>query len=281
MTRLLFAVLAGGAVSVVGWLGTRLLFGSPLFARRNVRGIDVPVGVGCLAVLAAVAVQAGFSVFDTARATASGYQRAGGIVLIAALGFGLIGLIDDLVGDQGDKGFTGHLRALASGRLTTGSLKLIGGGLIALTVAGTMADGLAQLLVGASVVALAANSANLFDRAPGRVGKVAMVCFVLLVLFTPTDRYPALVVVAGFMGGLCGLFPFDLREHLMLGDAGANPLGAVLGVGVVMTTGTGTQLVVLSVLLAINIAGERVSFSSVIDRVAPLRVLDELGRRPR
>ena len=281
MTRLLVAVCAGGAVSVAAWLGARNLFASPLFARRNVRGIDVPVGAGFLAVLATLAVHAGFSVLDAARSSVPSDRGAGGIVLVAALGFGLLGMIDDLVGDQGDKGFAGHLRALASGRLTTGSLKLIGGGLVGLSVVAFVTNELPELVVGAAVVALAANTANLFDRAPGRVTKVALVCFAILVVLTPVDRYRLLVLVGGFVGAVVGLFPFDLREHLMLGDAGANPLGAVLGVGVVMTTGMGTQLVVLGALLAINIAGERVSFSTIIDRVTPLRGFDQLGRRPR
>jgi hypothetical protein len=34
------------------------------------------------------------------------------------------------------------------------------------------------------------------------------------------------------------------------------------------------------VLVAVNVAGDRVSFSALIDRTGPLRTLDQLGRRP-
>lgn len=281
MTRLLIALVIGASASALAWLGARGLFAAPIFARRNVRGLDVPVGAGFLAVVAVVGVHGIFLVFDAVRVPADSYAAAGSAVLVAALGFGLLGIVDDLAGDNGDKGFTGHLRALASGRLTTGAIKLVGGGLLGLTVAGPSANGLGELLLGGAVVALAANTANLFDRAPGRVTKVAVVAFVALVLLTPSDLQPLLVMVGGFVGAVLGLFPFDLREQLMLGDAGANPLGAVLGVGVILTTGPTTQLLVLLTLIVINILGERMSFSAAIERFAPLRALDQLGRRPR
>jgi hypothetical protein len=37
---------------------------------------------------------------------------------------------------------------------------------------------------------------------------------------------------------------------------------------------------VLAVLVALNVAAEVVSLSSVIDHTPPLRILDRLGRRP-
>ncbi len=282
MIRLLLAAVLGGACSALAWRGARGLFAGPLFARRNVRGVDVPVGVGLLAVLAAAAGHAVLSVADVIADGGPGDDLSGRVlVLVTALGFGLLGIVDDLVGDHGDKGFRGHLRALASGRLTTGGLKLVGGGLLALGVAGAVADDLGSLLVGAAVVALAANTANLFDRAPGRVTKVALLAAVVLVAVTGAAERHQLVGAALVVGAVLGLLVFDLGEQLMLGDAGANPLGAVLGVGVVLTTGTAVQLVVLVVLVAVNLAGERVSFSAVIERTAPLRALDQLGRRPR
>ncbi|MBA3303588.1 MAG: hypothetical protein H0U26_06935, partial [Acidimicrobiia bacterium] len=71
----------------------------------------------------------------------------------------------------------------------------------------------------------------------------------------------------------------DLGERLMLGDTGANAIGAALGFGVVITTSLGTRVALAVVLLALNLASEVVSFSSVIERVAPLRALDRFGRR--
>lgn len=280
MTRILAALFLGLGVAGATWLAARGLFASPIFARRNVRGVEVPVGAGILAVLTVVAVQACFGVADVARDVVGDDSRGRILAVATGLGFGLVGIVDDLVGDHGDKGFGGHLRALGSGRLTTGGLKLLGGGLMSLGVGAYVADDVGELLVAASVIALGANTANLFDRAPGRVTKVALVAFAVLVVVTPGAERFGLVGVAALVGAVAGLFVFDLSEQLMLGDAGANPLGAVLGLGVVLTTGTVTQLVVLGVLVAVNVAGDRVSFSAVIDRTGPLRTLDQLGRRP-
>ncbi len=66
---------------------------------------------------------------------------------------------------------------------------------------------------------------------------------------------------------------------MMLGDAGANPLGATLGLATVLAVSPMTRNWVLVVLLALNLVSERVSFSRVIERVPPLRVIDRAGRR--
>lgn len=281
MSRILAALFLGGGLAGGAWLGTRGLFASPIFARRNVRGLDVPVGAGILAVLATVGVQAIFSVVDVARNVVGADGPGRMLAVVTALGFGLLGMIDDLAGDHGDKGFRGHLRALGSGRVTTGGLKLLGGGLIGLGVAAAVAHDLGELAASAAVIALAANTANLLDRAPGRVTKVALLAFVVLLAATPTLERFGLVGVAAMVGAVVGLFTFDLSEHLMLGDAGANALGAVLGLGVVLTTQPSTQIVVLVALVVVNVAGERVSFSEVIARVPVLRAFDQLGRHRR
>jgi hypothetical protein len=87
------------------------------------------------------------------------------------------------------------------------------------------------------------------------------------------------LALAAAMGAFAALFPEDLDERLMLGDAGANALGGVLGLAVVLEVGWHARLVVLAVLLALNVVSEWVSFSRVIARVGVLRALDDLGRR--
>src|SRR6185503_4344852 len=48
---------------------------------------------------------------------------------VAGLGAAAFGALDDLAGDSASKGLRGHLSALASGRVTTGAVKILGLGL--------------------------------------------------------------------------------------------------------------------------------------------------------
>ena len=270
-------ILAGAVVAAGLWLGTRATFAAPMFGRTNHRGAVVPVGAGILVVLAALLLAAlerglvGLGVDQDAL-------RAGDLVLLAALGFGLLGFIDDVAEVGADKGFAGHLGALRRGRLTTGGLKLIGGLAVAVAVTGPIdADRPGRFVVDALLVAGAANVGNLFDRAPGRTTKVAIVAGGVLLVSQWSDPPAGVAVV---LGAAVGLLVFDLREDLMLGDAGANPLGAVIGLGVVLSCGFPVRVAALVLVIALNALSEAVSFSSVIARTPGLRELDNLGRKP-
>ena len=278
---LLVVLVATAASSAAIWLAARTTFEAPVLQRRNFRGVDVPVGAGMVLAMGVVAVEATVAVLDVLGRDAPDGERSSLLLfLVAALGFGLLGLFDDLAAHGDDKGFRGHVGAMARGRLTTGGLKLAGGGLLAIVLVGASgADDLAELLIGALVIALAANLANLFDRAPGRTAKVGVLAGLILIALTGAAERPVLVGLAAVLGGALGLIVFDLREELMLGDAGANALGAAVGLGLVLTTGLVVQSVVLVVLVLLNAASEKVSFSRIIDRVGPLRALDRLGRR--
>ena len=72
--------------------------------------------------------------------------------------------------------------------------------------------------------------------------------------------------------------PWDLDAEGMLGDCGANLLGAVLGVGAVLALPLPAQLGLLFFWLAVNLSSEVVSFSRLIEEVPLLRFLDLLGR---
>lgn len=272
------ALLGGLAGGAAVWSMLGHVFETPLFLRTNVRGAQVPVAAGVVLPVVLLGVGAAFVVIDAANIL-DVPQNALAVSVLAAAGFGLLGLFDDLAGDRSAQGFGGHLRALRAGKLTTGAVKLFGGAALAILVAApTGRERFWVLVADAALIALSANLANLFDRAPGRLAKASLLAAVPIAAVAGID--PSLAGPAVVVGALLALLVQDLRERLMLGDSGANVLGATLALAVVLTTATSTRAVVLVVVGALNLASERVSFSRVIDRVAPLRWFDGLGRLP-
>jgi UDP-GlcNAc:undecaprenyl-phosphate GlcNAc-1-phosphate transferase len=254
--------LVGGLVAgFVAWLAMRGMLADPLLARENHRKVAVPTAGGIVMIAAVLAVEGVRRLVD---------DRADVVALLAVVGFGLLGLVDDLVGSGADgRGFKGHLRAMARGRLTTGGLKLVGGLVLAVVFASHVVD--------VVVIAGCANLANLFDRAPGRTLKVSALAGGALLVAAGAP--PELAGVAAALGAALALLPADLGERLMIGDTGANAVGAVLGVGVVLVAPLSVRVVVLVVVVALNVLSEVVSFSRVIDATPPLRAIDRLGRR--
>jgi UDP-GlcNAc:undecaprenyl-phosphate GlcNAc-1-phosphate transferase len=268
--------LAGGAL---GWHLVRPVFDAEVFQRTNYRDAPIVTAAGIVIPLVLVALEAAAvlaATMDLELNDATVAPRR--MVLVVALGLGFLGLLDDVAGAGESGGFRGHLRSLVRGRFTTGSLKLFGGAAVAVAaVFGPRSDTPGRLLADAALVALLANLANLFDRAPGRLLKVSGLGFVVLAVATGAPA--ELVAVAAAVGAGMALLVPDLREQLMVGDVGANVLGATIGVGLVVATAPATRTVALVVVAAANLASERVSFSAVIDRVGPLRRLDRLGGR--
>jgi hypothetical protein len=271
---------AGAVLGAVLWRLSAPAFAHEVFARQNFRGRTLPTAVGVLTAVAAVIVDAVVAVVVAAGADpADGLVAGLRVVTLAALGFAALGLLDDLGGAGESGGFSGHLKALVGGKLTTGAIKLFGGAAVAVVaVASVEPEDLGRLLLDAALVALAANLGNLFDRAPARTTKVAVLAFVVLVVAAGAE--PALTGVAAVIGAGVGLAHPDLRERLMLGDAGANVLGAALGLGVVLACSPGVRTGVLVVVALLNLASERISFTKVINATPPLRALDRLGREP-
>jgi UDP-GlcNAc:undecaprenyl-phosphate/decaprenyl-phosphate GlcNAc-1-phosphate transferase len=275
------AFLVGVLAAALLWqLTASSAFGAEVFSRENYRQRTLPTAVGVLIVLVVVEVAAVVTFLDTADVDIDADALAGLVpAVLVAVGFGLLGLVDDLGGVGQSGGFRGHLQALAHGKLTTGAVKLFGGAAVAVVAVAPWADGSAgRLLLDAALVALSANLANLFDRAPGRVTKICLLAAVALVAAAAFD--PVLAGVALILGAGAGLLLPDLRERLMLGDAGANVLGAALGLGVVLTQSPLVRTITLLVVTALNLTSEVVSFSKVINRVPALRAADHLGRRP-
>jgi len=209
------------------------------------------------------------------------------LLVVGAMAFGMI---DDFLGSAAEKGFTGHLRALAHGRVTTGALKLFG---VAILTALTMApDFMAEDLSTWAIVGLwaletlaiglTANLINLMDLRPGRALKVysalVLASCVAVGVTTAWSVVPFVALVC--LGPVVAVWGFDVGERGMLGDAGANAAGVLAGWVIVnaLVDQWWVLAVYTAVALALNIASERVSFSAVIENVPTLRWLDGLGR---
>lgn len=271
------AFAAGTAATALLWRGLRGPFArTEALQRTNYRGRRLPVAAGLAIALGVVLVQVLFALVERyGGIDGDEAARAATVLGGATIGFALIGLFDDLAGDTTVKGFAGHLGALRHGQVTSGLVKLVWGVLFGvLAVQGDLVDSVR----GGLLIAATANVANLFDRAPGRVVKVSLVGGVVAVAFGGLGwALTGPLVVLG--AGLAMLWP-DLREQCMLGDTGANVLGAAVGWAFVVALGAPGEWVALVVMVLLNLASERVSFSRVIDAVAPLRWFDRLGSLP-
>jgi hypothetical protein len=166
----------------------------------------------------------------------------------------LLGLADDLWSGP-ERGFRAHL---AKGS-TTGVAKAVGIPLVALATTRSLRK--------ATLVALAANVLNQLDTRPGRALK-AFLAGAALVRGEAKSYFSIAVLLA----------PYDLREMTMLGDAGANALGAVLGYGSVGKLTARGQLFAIAALAGLTAAGEARSLGELIERTPVLSRLDRLGR---
>jgi UDP-GlcNAc:undecaprenyl-phosphate GlcNAc-1-phosphate transferase len=184
---------------------------------------------------------------------------------------GALGLYDDLAGDSHARGLRGHLVALRERRVTTGMVKLVG-----LVAAGAMTS-LAErrragdVVIDTLLVAGTANLVNLFDLRPGRALKVVVLTGVPL-----AGRSAAAGAAAG---AAIALLPTDLAEDTMIGDCGANALGALLGWSVAHALGARARTAALTCVVGLTLASERVSFTDVIAGNRWLAAVDAFGRR--
>lgn len=256
--------------SVLARAGYELLesLNLPGLDRRNYHGATVSLAAGPALVAATLA-----GALVAGQPASRPADRRVLSALLAAVGAAaLAGGYDDAFGSPAARGLRGHLHALRSGRLTTGMGKVLAIGAGAGLASSRLGGGPYNVATGAGLIAGAANLGNLLDLRPGRTAKVALLTGVPL-LANP-GGWPA----AGAVGAAAGLLPVELAERGMLGDAGANALGAALGVALAARAGAPARLLGLALTAALTLASERVSFSAVIDATPALRWLDRLGR---
>ena len=129
MSRVGSAVASGVIATSAALLGNRLavekMLSASAWTRRNHAGATVTLAEGPVALLAMLA---GLLVPGPAP---GGSAALRGAVALAATGSGAVGAYDDLRGSGQAKGFRGHLAALRSGTVTSGTVKIAGVGLSA------------------------------------------------------------------------------------------------------------------------------------------------------
>ena len=268
------ALLSGLVAASLAGFGNRLVTAriseTSRWRRTNHAGSPVTLAEGPVAVLAALAGTA-------AGIVAGSPAGVGAAAAVAATGAGAVGAYDDMYGSTQAKGFRGHLRALRSGTVTSGTVKIAGVGASALAASAIigcrrgrrLGGRLTEGVLDTALIAGTANLTNLFDLRPGRAAKIVLLLGAAL----------AGVGSAPYVGAAAGCLPADLGERAMLGDCGANGLGAGIGAVAAARLPVAGKVVALLAVIGLTAASERVSFTAVIEATPALRWLDRLGRR--
>jgi UDP-GlcNAc:undecaprenyl-phosphate/decaprenyl-phosphate GlcNAc-1-phosphate transferase len=235
---------------------------------ENHRGVPVPRVLGIALAIDAV-------VWTLVVATIEGIGIAGwGALAGLLLVFGA-GLIDDLA-PPGPRGLRNHLRSVASGRATTGLIKVVvifGSAVVVVALQPDRPTSVAVL--GVVLLSASSNVSNGLDVVPGRSLKAFVFPAFAFAIWGESSDAPAVV---GLLVGAVVVLPFDLRERAMLGDGGANLLGFAAGIALYDILPNLWVGVAAAVAVVLNVVAETVSFSRVIERTPPLRWFDELGR---
>ncbi len=264
-------ILLGVGAVLVSFLLLNNLINSPDFVKKNYRNAEITSLGGLVVLLAIIISQLVVSVFPFG-------QKIVGLdhgTFIIVLGFALIGLLDDLLGDKVKQGFKGHISELFKGRLTTGSLKLFGGPAIVLLALSPKIEqnGYLGVLIDVVCISLFANLFNLLDLSPGRTTKFALISLLPVFLFAEVRLFMFTIFAI-----LAASLVLDIREKYMLGDTGSNVIGALVGVAFVHAFNLQHTLIITILVFALNILSEFVSFSKIIQRFLPLRLFEEVGQ---
>lgn len=211
----------------------------------------------------------------------AGIRTGAGIAVGAAAA---AGAVDDHFEDRfpaKGKGFKGHIGALREGKATSGALKIgligAGAGLGALAIPrrGGRLRRAAAWANQSALIAGTANIVNLLDLRPGRALKASAAASIAAGASGPG--------AAGLRDGIVAVSAVcmrgDLQGKTMLGDLGANAIGAALGYSLALAPGAFARWSCLSGVVALTLASEKLSFSKVIEETPILAWADRLGRR--
>lgn len=239
--------------------------------RKNFLGDDIPVSLGVTFPLSVMLTYLLYGLFEW-------YDPSYHLFIIGLLASSFLGFIDDMLGARDTLGFRGHFGALCKGRLTTGGLKALGGGMLALFLAFFHGGGWADVILNTLIIALFTNALNLLDLRPGRAVK-GFLLFLAIAIAAGWNNID-FRLLAPLVGAVVCYFPLDLRARAMMGDAGSNVLGMAVGYICILTLPLYWRAGLLGFLVLLHIYTEKYSISRTIERIPWLRAIDQLGRRP-
>lgn len=265
-----------------GWLSARIMLPSLFaiiagagFLKPNFRGDRIPLGVGAAFILISIPALSAFFIFLPGE-----LRQKTSLFLLSLSVFTCLGIMDDYWGEGSCRGLWGHFKNFLQGRVTTGFVKAFAGGLTAFYLSAASYPGggpLYLIPLDTLIIALSVNTINLMDLRPGRAGKVFLALSFLIFIAFPYR--PEMAFAALTSGILLAYLPMDLKARAMMGDAGANALGATLGITAVWVFDVNLKVFFLASLISLHILAEKKSLTSIIASNSLLDYLDRLGRK--
>jgi UDP-N-acetylmuramyl pentapeptide phosphotransferase/UDP-N-acetylglucosamine-1-phosphate transferase len=259
--------------TIFGFFIMRELVGLWNLKRLNFQGREIPSGFGFFVVLSAVpSYIALLFIFGVNTRTT--------LFFSALVAFGVIGLLDDIFGSRDVGGFCGHFGLLRKGKVSTGLVKAIGGGLFGFAVGTLVANfRLADSIVNGLLISLCANLLNLLDLRPGRA--VFFYWFGVLALLVITrERFEIAKNLLPTFIPTAVLTVLDRHAKVMIGDSGSNALGALLGLALAYEASFFCKLILVLFMAGVHVYSEKFSISALIESNRMLRAIDRmLGAR--
>jgi UDP-N-acetylmuramyl pentapeptide phosphotransferase/UDP-N-acetylglucosamine-1-phosphate transferase len=245
---------------------------------QNYRGAQLPCPLGIIVVAAVALALGGLEALYVFGLHEHPFLTLGPVFV---LGVAALGLFDDAYSGA-SRGWRGHGAAVRRGEFPTGLLKAVG----TLGLAAYVADAepatrsvdpdVVRYLLIVAVLVLATNLFNIVDLRPGRAFKGLVLVAVGCTISVGGDLISAF---GTYLGAILVVGVYDLRERGILGDTGANLLGAVAGLMLVTAITSILGLAICAaVLLLVTAYGEFRSISAFVERTPGFRHLDSLGR---
>jgi hypothetical protein len=264
-------LLATGVTYVTAWCYPQWLHAGSTMNYRG-RRVSLAPGFALAAGYAVVLLMYGEGVFFSDHVLRENAIES--LWLFASIGAVFAAGVYDDRGAARVHGLRAHFAELVKGHVSSGIVKLLV--VVAAVTVAALALGARgwTLVVGVPLLAGVTNLWNLLDVAPGRALKFGLVAAVSLL---PAGSW---WLVWATIGSAAVLLPLDVRERGMLGDAGANVLGFVLGILLLVQLPLAGMVVALAVVLALHGLAETVTLTRIIRAVPPLRWMDDLWRLP-